>query len=407
MTKQMKTYLALLLTMLFFVSCSNTSNDASNPVIGSSDAANFVSDSENSGAAYTPDNHELIVPVIEGCRISSKRTGVKRQGLYQVANGFECTDTGSYWIIGNWILYSDHASDAVIKLCGRPDCTHSDKDCNAYVEGGDNICYYEGYLYTCGDAGLIRMNLDGSDHLLVFDLPAFMAEQQCKGIANPVIWNGIFSFDLPKLDESGNQIYTSYYYKLDGSMEAPIKTAVHSIFLYTDGDIFFGVVGYDAETEERAYGIWDPDTNATTEFFRASTVHTGYTGSEATYYIENGIVYEYTYATGNTGALFDTGLEGPYYRVNCFPDVIVVSEVLTKTEDLTLRFYDWNFQDLGSVHIDFPLDSRLPGVLCGETHERFMLTDNFSFIPRYYIEKSDLGTGNITIHEYEWDFEWE
>ena len=406
MKKHTITCIVLLLAVLLIAGCSNPTGDTLNSSTGSSDL-------EGGGTTSTLDNHELTVPIVDECRVSSKRTGTNRQGITVLANGFECTDIGSYWMCDSWLLYGDHNSDTVIKLCGRPDCTHSDSDCNAYFGSCSSICYYDGYLYTFGDEGLYRINLDGSDRLLVFDLPAFMVglHDNYRGIYAPTIWNGLLSFDLTKLDGSGNQIGTSFYYKLDGSMKVPKETGVPLWLIKTDGDAFCGAIGYDDEGEAREYiyGIWDPNTDTTTEFFRVpETFGINYIGNEAMYYIEDGVVYEYVYSTGTTGALFDTGLEGTY-KLSCFPDVIVVSEYAEDAhmEDLTLRFYDWNFNHLGSVRIDFPFAGWLISVICGETHERIMLTDSLDFVPRYYIEKSDLGTGNITIHEYEWDFEWE
>ncbi len=314
---------------------------------------------------------------------------------------------------GDWLLYSDYGSDTVIKLCGRPDCTHSDKDCNAYFPSGVNICYYDGFLYTyeydhdTNTRGVVRMNLDGSERLLVFDLGTFMEERGCRNLFGSEISNGIFSFGLVKLDDEGNQMATSYYYKLDGSMKEPAEASVPVALFRTDGDVFFGRIGYDAEGEQFIYGTWDPDTNTPAEKFRCSEeIGTGYLGSEAYYSIRDGILYAYTYETGSERALFDTGLRGNY-DLSCFPDTLVVSDYSADyhLEDVTLHFYDWNFTDLGSVHIDFSLADGLVGVICGETPERFMLADALDCMPRYYIEKSDLGTGNIPVHAYILDFE--
>ena len=412
MKKYTKVYIALLLALLMLVSCSNPADGISKPTVGTSDPAGDPSASTGNAQKPVMDNHELIVPIVEECRVSSQRTGARRQGIDALDNGFEVTDTGAYWMYDHWLLYGDHGSDTIIKLCGRPDCTHSDEDCNAYFGGCNNICYYGGYLYTFGYDGLYRINLDGSKRLLVFNLPDFKMDlrENYRGKFAPEIRNGVLSFDLTKLDESGNQIGTSFYYKLDGSMESPKQTAPMVYRTDTDGDTFCGIIGFDDEGEEREYiyGIWDPDTNMTTEFFQTTTRYSsGYIGSKAIYYIENGVVYEYTYATGTTSALFDTGLEG-MYRVSCFPDIIVVSEYSEGPQDAegsVLYFYDWNFQKLGSLRIDY--SGRVLNFICGETHERIMLADSLDSIPRYYIDKSDFGTGNITIHEYEWDFEWE
>ena len=66
----------------------------------------------------------------------------------------------------SFLLYGDHGSDTLVKLCGRPDCDHTGQDCNAYFpQSGSSVCYYDGYLYVTtigGGAKLYRMNPDGS-----------------------------------------------------------------------------------------------------------------------------------------------------------------------------------------------------------------------------------------------------
>ena len=75
-------------------------------------------------------------------------------------------------------------------------------------------------------------------------------------------------------------------------------------------------------------------------------------------------------------------------------------------DNQVLYFYDWDFQPLGQVEID---NLGLTGghVLCGETEERLLLSCLQLGVPEYYIEKSDLGTGNIEIHPFTLpDLEW-
>lgn len=370
-------------------------------------------------------SHELIVPVAEGCLVSSIRTGTARQGLSTLQNGFECTDSGAYFmcLIGteSWLLYSEHGSDRVIKLCGRPDCSHSDSDCNAYFKSGANICYYDGYLYThasidenLSKVGLVRMNLDGSGRVLVYNILDLVSEESFKGYSRPSICNGVYSISLKKLDDSGKEVSQTYFYKLDGSMKEPQATQ-KSMLIKTDGDVFVGVLGYDAESAQYIYGNWNSDDGSTTELFRTDKLlSTEYTGARAYYYIEDGIIYENSYTDG-VRVLFDTGLEGDRYNLTLFPDFVVVYDYLSvegesngsMPKNPTLRFYDWSFNDLGSVTVDYEFDDILPSVICGETHERIMLTDSApELIPRYYIDKSDFGTGSIKIHSYKLpDFE--
>ena len=365
-------------------------------------------------------NPAFEFPPAEGCQVSSVRTGTQRQGIYSMGNGFECTENGAYFMCrpskstNYWLLYADHGSDTVIKLCGRPDCTHSDSECNAFFRTGVNICYYDGYLYTYGSIGdsvfgrmgLIRMNLDGSGRELVYNLSDFEKENGYGGMSGCEIFNGMFCFNLTKLDENGKTVSHSYYYKLDGSMKEPERGGIS--FSAVDGDVILGINGFNQETQEYTYGKWDPE-NGKTELFKADkSCSGGYLAADAYFYIEDGIIYKYVYDTKKTIPLADTGLKEGTYQLKCFPDMIIVSDFVSEEDrrndptlgDLTLHFYDWSFKSLGSVNIDYEFNPGLPGVICGETHERLMLTDAYDLVPRYYINKSDIGSGKIEIHKY-------
>ena len=69
-------------------------------------------------------------------------------------------------------------------------------------------------------------------------------------------------------------------------------------------------------------------------------------------------------------------------------------------KEKTLYFYDWNYNNLGSVKINYEFNDAIAGFICGETPDRIILTDNFFLTPCYYINKSDFGTGNIEIHAF-------
>ena len=340
-------------------------------------------------------------------------------------NGFECTDKGSYFMCrvgaGSWLLYIEHGSDTVIKLCGRADCTHTDSDCNAYFAHGINICYYDGYLYTYGGdgshKGLIRLNLDGTERRMVYTLysfenEAFMQKNKYTGLSSMKILNGVFVFNLQKLDYNGNEILHRYYYMLDGTMEEP-KMSNNAVGIHSDGEAVISI-GYDYDKKQHVYRTWDMIADTTVTLFESPELRfLGYIGVDAEYFMDDGIVYEYSYAEGKK-ALFDTGLNDGEYQLSCFPDCIAISE-LGAAEDMTnekiieertLYFYDWSFNNLGSVNIDFPSTFTISTPICGETDERIMLTDANDLVPRYYINKSDFGTGNIEIHAYKLpDFE--
>lgn len=70
------------------------------------------------------------------------------------------------------VWFSDKKNRDWLPLCGRPDCMHDDKNCNALLEGntGSKIWLYGRHIYYVSDyESLWRMALDGSAHEKVLD----------------------------------------------------------------------------------------------------------------------------------------------------------------------------------------------------------------------------------------------
>ncbi len=108
-----------------------------------------VQDQEPTAAHYSWMAGESPVP--------ERRAGLLRQGL--LFADYAVSPTGVYFMEhggdsrGNFILYGDHGSDTLIRLCGRADCNHNDEDCNAYLAGGSALSYQNGKLYGITRAG--------------------------------------------------------------------------------------------------------------------------------------------------------------------------------------------------------------------------------------------------------------
>lgn len=121
--------------------------------------------------------------------VENKRIGVFRAGLPRWIQAV--SPTGTYFVKASPtptdgtptnIMYVDHGSDRIIKLCGRPDCTHTTTDCNSYTFDANHLCFYSGYLFLISGGGLAtqciltRMDADGSNHVSVLDLDQFAKE---------------------------------------------------------------------------------------------------------------------------------------------------------------------------------------------------------------------------------------
>ena len=353
--------------------------------------------------------------------VSPRRTGLERSGLTHsdaevTANGVYFIYTHAYMSPGKTpaspvILYADHSSDTVIKLCGRADCPHNTTDCNAYLAGGVQIAYSGGYLYAVSEdhsdesCNLVRMDLDGSNRVELLDLQAFALENggdyaQCSMITEDYL---LFSTHIWVAQPDGSfsgEWLESYMYKLDGSMGAPRAIESSGGHLYNCGDVLLTYGDAQNGGEYGGYYDWDPVTGDMT-FLTDHPGAPGYFGAEEAYYFKDGAVRRLTYATQEEEILIETGLEGDYYAL-FFPDCIVVaSDAVDDTSDRNLYIYNWTYKLVDTVEITYPCDLLMTAnAIIAETAQRFILTDHLTNMPRYYIEKSELGTGNVKLHKF-------
>lgn len=364
---------------------------------------------------------EATTPVMEmeylgNSPVPNIRTGIMEQALSPTINVFECTENGVYFLCDtdfgeNYILYADHGSDEFVKLCGRAECTHTDKQCNAYIQNGQCLSYYDGYLYVTAGVGsaiqLFRMNLDGTERVKVTD--TIEAASGYKGSYGSFLGGGVMTTDVYKLDESGKEVSQSLYYKLDGSMDEVAVLDLSSPYSNHGYDVIAD--GPSVENELPIMGMYRLDLDHNEQTYLTDIFETclGYVGAEAYYYVSDGVIYRQVYATGEREVMLDTGLQGDH-RLHGFPDGFVISEDVAwedvlegvTLESQTLRFYNWDFEYLDEVYIDYPiyLSMKYDSIIVGETEDRILLGDSHFSYATYYIEKSDIGTGNIQLHEY-------
>lgn len=367
----------------------------------------------------------------EGSPIPVKRVGVVRAGLGH--SDAAVSPTGVYYlytipnILGETppspvILYVDYGSDAVIKLCGRPDCTHDTKDCNAYVEGGKCLSYYEGYLYVIsevmdfsGIAGdnteyivkLLRMDPDGTNRVEIFDLQKFAKDNGCDYALCEMITDGYCLLQTYKWKDSPTGGLTgsaqaTYYYKLDGSMEQPEKVDAKGMILYNCGDV---ILTYHPSAENGgqfgSYWDWDPETDSLT-YLTDHPGEPGWFGETEAYYFKDGAVRRLTYATGQEEVVIQTELQGDYYAC-CFPDcIVVVSNSVKDTSDKNLYIYNWDFEHVATVSFEYSGKMLNSKAILGETADKILLTKSHIYpVPTHYINKSELGSENVQVHEFD------
>ena len=368
--------------------------------------------------------------------ISGIRTGVFRTVSSLSNNEFECTDDGIYYLssyipgmydisgdgiykdegLGTFLFFCPHDSDTMIKLCGRPDCTHDSPKCNAYFSdvANETVVYYDGYLYVMtysddpfGLPRLWRMKPDGSDRELVLESSTMIESNNTyMGFRAPYFQNGVFGVGLLYMDET-SEIGVNcdwIYCKLDGRSKKVTMTdrgaGWNDGFTMLNGSLQAPDGTYDGNWHLYQ---WDPETDTSKQLVQLPEYIYGYWGAEAGYYFENGNVIKVNYPDGDTEVLFETGLTGGH-TTKFFPDCIAILENKSRSpEDPGMMyFYSWEGEKLGEVAIG--VNNEVSNSLFGgETKDRIMLRGSVYYsLPEYYIEKSDFGTGHIELHKFKY-----
>lgn len=324
--------------------------------------------------------------------VPDQRSGILRQGVSSIGKLYEYTDTGVYFItdLDQYLIYGDYGADEFVKLCPRPDCMHNDTSCNAFVLEPLGICLYEEELYLFAVNGLYKMNPDGTDRELVFSIASV---GPYTGVSLCGIWNGVITFCLRSYRD-GSEVTDAYYFKLDGSMEEAAPCEMYAPFGNHNGSFFGQALNSEGKS---GLALWDVESNTITYLCDKVGID-GYYTTQFGIVMQESTVCRYNYGDKSFTPLVDTGLEGTL-NLHCFPDCIAISQFLN--EEYTMHFYNWAYESLGSVKLNYPI--KLWGqnqLICGETEDRIILAATCIGMPEYYIEKSDLGTGNIQIHKY-------
>ncbi len=359
--------------------------------------------------------------------VSERRMGVVRYGL-NLADNYAVSPKGIYFIpdviIDNgsyqqtssdtFVLYADNGSADLNKLCGRNDCTHDSPDCNAYLYKGSDLSYYQGNLYAVSGEGphteeckLVRMNPDGSGHEELLDLLSFAKEHGAAFLLCDIITDGYCVLDLYNWEEqpdgtSCDAWLSAYKYKLDGSMEEPELMEEAPDILYQCGDV---IVTRSYETVDGMEKKICCDLNFETEEETLLAEHPGvpaWFGENEAYYFKDGAIRQLTYATNEETVLVNTALEGNYFCF-VFPDCLVLaSQDDEEGSDRKLYFYNWAFELVDTVSLNYPITGRTQFAVFAETVDRVVLTDQIQGSPLCYIDKSELGTGNVSVHAFQY-----
>ena len=394
-------------------------------------------------------------PVFEGLRsaASEKRISVYRQ---RISENFDLSETGIYCLRretiprlsekdlaeneGVFILYCEKDADAFIKACGRPDCRHNDPSCDAYLPPTVlNSYYYKGNLYYT-DHETYTEEYDLSGEFVQSKRIAMSLNQMEKNGRNKTKAADLYPPEkLETYEASGGETYSLGYVRigLDTSSDSDAVTEhlygcleepgyfeqmpgpkAEGLFdggiVNTTGETILTVhsVNDPAEKDEDGMALyvsvyrWNPEEGTYIPAGKAPYQKNCCYGYDHAYYLENGRIMEWDYESRTEKMLAEIDFpEGD--TLHCFPDCFMITDsgqqnTIAVCNEVTARFYDYTYRFLGECTVPLEPSSRGRNVLFGETEERILFSSGSGYmkLPSYYIEKSDFGTGQITLHEY-------
>ena len=186
------------------------------------------------------------------------------------------------------ICFLDKASGYVGPLCGKPECTHRDKNCNAYIEARSNsLSVYDGRLYWVEESmsggfayAICSTALDGTDRRLVRELDRELIQS---GAIDGVFHRGWF-YMAGEYQNVEDGIPNSYVYAvawpLDPEEEAvvlfdmPMGMASTNYYIQGYGDSVYLLVQKPVE-KELIIARWSPETRALETFYQGASPNYG------------------------------------------------------------------------------------------------------------------------------------
>jgi len=362
MLKKIYTLIILVLIAGCLASCSKSSPLDSYPHNAGNEFPSFVKlDPEN----LKPEEY-----------YSSFRQGESTISQYLV------TPYGMYNIdFERYIYYSEKGNTKYVKLCNKPDCNHSTIDCNAYV-GGYSIGYYKDKIYYKTYNSLNCMDMDGSNHKRVKTL--------YEGYDNNL-----------------------YRVKIDDNSEPEIVMTDDiilslSMFLVVEDNIYlstFNTVNISG-SYLYSFSIETKTLSKTTDYW--SDVGAAYHNKDYGYcYRPNEGIYEYTVATNDITLVKEIKFDNHgYCGARFYSDYIYL--IHNRNEDyraireqeLILHIYDWDYNLIDSIEFNLVENNKVGGFLT-DVGDYIIFTSDFSKKPDYYIDKSEIGTGNLIFHKIE------
>lgn len=147
----------------------------------------------------------------------------------------------------NVIEFVDKKTNKAVPLCSKPNCSHSDSNCDAFFETINGIYVYEGHIYvmaydrSSNNVCLYRMNMDGSERTEIRKL--YNVEDDDKGYSIELILHRGYGYLWVRL--SDGDVLTkdkAVLYRI--SLDSDDKTEILSL---NDYEAFINIVNVEGD----------------------------------------------------------------------------------------------------------------------------------------------------------------
>lgn len=221
------------------------------------------------------------------------------------------TEVGYYLHYDGLLYFLDGTTGTVTAVCAKPECSHTDNDCNAWINSG-MLSYYQGKLYYVNSDAksdsmktLYSVKPDGTEHTKIQRLQMEYVGWRTV-LADPILVNGNLYFL-----EGDTQIYTVQLGQdvskavlvleddMSGKLESAWKFWADSSGVYAMNHLL-DHAGYEQDILYRL----GASTSETHEVWRSTELVEDASG-DPSWYITNGHLYYYPSA----GGLWDIELE--------------------------------------------------------------------------------------------------
>lgn len=341
-------------------------------------------------------------------RLDKQQIGFVSNNGQLIAEG----NYGYYFLVGNFLYFSEKDFSKVIPLCNKPDCLHIEEtnsanliNCNAYVGNASSIGWYQNYIYVISDImgpdgaiihnTVLQISQDGSKRENIYTFGTFVS-----GIT---MHNG-FLYNV------------EHYYSKDGHSNC--KIVQHKIDNMEKGTVIYESELNDAQIDSLTFvnsKAYFCEYSPTEWVYRAKMIDLKSQRSNRIFTNNDNILPEFklnnSFLVAHLFPFVSGNDSGEYFKYNLAgedPQFFFQEETLNKGFEMDDKYYYltdlyWKFDSIPEdglkteiyllednshvTTVQLPEDIYAAEILAGNEDALFAYNTNNDFLTYYYLPK--------------------